>query len=351
LRKRTKNKIQLLKDIGITAAIFAFSCAVGILLQEVFAIHDHITTVFIFSAFLASLLTDGYVYGIAITVVNVFFINYAFTTPFYDFDFTIPQNILSALIMLIISLCTSTLTTQLKRWQEFKARGEREMMRANLMRAVSHDLRTPLTTIYGSSSALIESSDTLTDSQREAMLKSIREDSEWLIRIVENLLSVTKLGGAGARIIKSPTVLDELVDSVIVKFNKRYPSQKIEIKIPDDITVIPMDPLLIEQVLINMLDNAVKHARGMTKLALEVTLDTAAATFSVIDNGCGVDKARLDRIFEDRYGDGGFPIESDGKNSGIGLSVCATIIKAHEGTIRAENRKGGGAVFSFTLSL
>ena len=338
-------------DLLITVSSFAASLVLGIILGEVFDIREQVTAVFIFSVFIVSLLTDGYHYGIITTVASVIFINYAFIPPFYGFDFTVTENILSTVIMLVISLGTSTLTTQLKRGRMYKARGEQEMMRANLLRAVSHDLRTPLTTIYGSSSALLDSYEVLTDKQRENMVKGIREDSEWLIRIVENLLSVTKLDGGKAKIIKSPTVLDELIDSVAVKFKNRYPDRHVDIFIPDSIAVIPMDPLLIEQVLLNMLENAVKHAKGMTALSLTVTTDESEATFTVSDNGCGIDKSKLDRLFDDRYSTSELSPDSDGKNAGIGLSVCATIIKVHGGTIRAENGKSGGAVFSFTLSL
>ena len=338
-------------DLGICAAMFVISVAVGVTLGEVFAIREQITAVFIFSVFLVSLLTDGYASGIIMTVLSVVFINYAFFPPFYGFDFTLPENVLSTVIMLVISLGTSTLTTLLKRGQTYKARSEREMMRANLLRAVSHDLRTPLTTIYGSSSAIIDGGDSLTDSQRAEMLRGIREDSEWLIRIVENLLSVTKLDGGKAKILKSPTVLDELVDSVIVKFKSRYPDAPVNVSIPDSIVVIPMDPLLIEQVLLNMLENSVKHAEGMTRLTLSVVSSDTEATFSVADDGCGIDRGKLERLFDDRYSTSELSPDADGKNAGIGLSVCATIIKVHGGTVKAENGKDGGAVFSFTLAI
>ena len=198
---------KVLKDIAITVGVFILSYGLGFVMQDVFNIKEHITTVFVFSVFLVSLLTEGYVYGIITTFVSVLFINYTFTYPYFAFDFSVPANILSAVVMLIISLLTSAFTTKLKKWQALKAEGEKEKMRANLLRAVSHDLRTPLTTIYGASSSIIDNYDRLTDDQKTRMINGIKEDSEWLIRMVENLLSITRIDSGNLKLIKTPTVL------------------------------------------------------------------------------------------------------------------------------------------------
>ena len=170
------------------------------------------------------------------------------------------------------------------------------------------------------------------------MLQGMKEDSQWLTRMVENLLSVTRLDGGNVKIIKTPVVLEELIDSVLLKFKKRYPNQAVSVDIPDAFITIPMDALLIEQVLVNLLDNAVEHAEGMTKLKLVVFIINKKAVFEISDNGCGIEPERLKTIFSG-YG-GGAPTDTK-INSGIGLSVCATIIKAHGGDIRAENLKDG----------
>ncbi len=340
---------KVLKDIAITVGVFILSYGLGFVMQDVFNIKEHITTVFVFSVFLVSLLTEGYVYGIITTFVSVLFINYTFTYPYFDFDFSVPANILSAVVMLIISLLTSAFTTKLKKWQALKAEGEKEKMRANLLRAVSHDLRTPLTTIYGASSSIIDNYDRLTDSQKTRMINGIKEDSEWLIRMVENLLSITRIDSGNVKLIKTPTVLEELIDSVIVKFKKRYPNQKVELNIPEDLVVIPMDAILIEQVIINILENAVQHAGNFTKLALKVFVIDNKAIFEISDNGKGIEKERLEHIFTGYYSTEE-KADNQKRNAGIGLSVCATIIKAHGGTITAENAKDGGAVFRFSLT-
>ncbi len=347
-----KSKIlKHLKNTALMIFILGITFAVSLLLDKLLTMQEHITTLFVFAVFLVSLITDGYLYGILTAFFGVFAVNFAFTFPYFAFNFTIPENFLSALIMIIISLLTSALTTKIKKWQELKAEGEHEMMRANLLRAVSHDLRTPLTTIYGSSSAILDNYDSLSDDNKRKMVSGIKEDSQWLIGMVENLLSITRIDSGKVKLIKSPTVLEELIDSVILKFKKRYFNTPVEIDIPDEVVIIPMDALLIQQVLINILENAVHHAKGMTRLILRVYVEGSDAVFEICDNGCGIEKDRLDKIFTGLYNDSVQPTDTKVRNAGIGLSVCATIIKAHGGRIYAENAAGGGAVFSFRLAV
>ncbi len=342
-----KKAITYIRNILISLGILIAAFGICLLIQNVFRTEALIPAVFVLAVFLISLVTEGYVYGIASALISVLAINFAFTIPFFEFNFTMPVNLISAIIMIIVTILTGTLTTKIKRQEAIKAESEMERMRANLLRAVSHDLRTPLTTIYGSSSTMLDNFQHFSEEQKLKMLKGIKEDSQWLTRMVENLLSVTRLDGGNVKIIKTPVVLEELIDSVLQKFRKRYPEQQVTIDIPDEFITIPMDALLIEQVLVNILDNAVEHAAGMTKLKLRVFMIDKRAVFEISDNGCGIEAERLKSIFTG-YGGGASPTDTK-INSGIGLSVCATIIKVHGGDIRAENLKSGGAVFRFTL--
>lgn len=342
---KTKNPV---KNILISVLIIVLAFALSILFQKM-DVHEHITTIFVFAVFLISLLTEGYVYGVMSAIVSMLAVNYAFTYPYFAINFIIPVNLISAVIMVTVAILTGMLTTKIKLHEAEKAESERERMRANLLRAVSHDLRTPLTTIYSASSMLRDKRKNLTEQQQDEMLQSIQEDSEWLVRMVENLLSVTRIDSGKIKIVKTPTILDELVDSVMTKFLNRYPSQEVVLDIPDELVVVPVDTILIEQVLINLLENAVLHAEGMTRLWLRVFTLGKQAIFEIMDNGCGIREDRLKHIFT-----GSYEVQEDApdgrkRNIGIGLSVCATIIKAHGGEISAENRKSGGALFRFTL--
>ena len=345
------------KDILFSVIVFCCAFTVNLLIQKIFITQTLVPMIFVFGVFLISLKTHGYYYGIVSAIVSVFAVNFAFTYPYYAFDFFVEESIFSAIIMLIVAVSTSTLNIRIREQEMLRVReqeklhaeSEKERMRGNLLRAISHDLRTPLTSIYGSASTLITKYDALTKEQQLKLLGEIQEDSEWLIRMVENLLSVTRIDDAKVQVIKTSTVLDELIDSVLMKFSKKHPNQKVITRIPDDFVDIPMDFILIEQVLLNLLENAVFHAKGMTELILSVSVTEDKAVFEVADNGCGIPKEALNKIFTGCYEKIDTPVDGTRSNMGIGLSVCAAIIKAHGSEITAENKTNGGAVFRFSL--
>lgn len=181
------------------------------------------------------------------------------------------------------------------------------------------------------------------------MLEGIKQDAVWLIRMVENLLSVTKLENGRVKLNKTPTVVDELVDSVLVKFKKRFPEVNLVVSMPEEIVVVPMDALLISQVLVNLLENSVIHAEGYTKIQLRVKKENSKAVFEIEDDGCGISKEKLQNIFDGYFESKEVVADSKKKNAGIGLSVCAAIIKAHDGEICAENMSKG-VIFRFILN-
>ncbi len=348
-KTRLMKKTFIWKNILLSILILLCAFGLSLIMQEVFSVRDNITAVFIFAVFLISLVTDGYAYGTISAFLSMLAVNWAFTFPYFSFDFIKIENIVSAVVMIVIALFTSMMVIKVRRMEEIKSVSEQERTRANLLRAVSHDLRTPLTTIYGASSMLLENGDALEKNKQTEILKGIKEDSDWLNRIVENLLSITKINDGKVKIIKTPTVLDELVDSVVARFKKRYPTVNLQISIPDDIVVIPMDALLISQVIVNVLENAVYHAKGMTILHFSVEVKHGVAIFNVKDDGVGIEKERLANLFEGYRGDKDNAYDNRKRNAGIGLSVCATIIKAHGGKIWAENLRDGGALVTFTL--
>ena len=323
---------------------------VNLFLVEQFDTMTMTPMVFVLGVFLVSWRTQGYFWGIAASLISVLAVNWAFTYPYWAFDLISPECISAAVVMLIVATMTGTLTTRLKKQEKLKAEAEKERMRGNLLRAVSHDLRTPLTSIYGACSAMIENYDHISREKQLKMLTDVRSDAQWLTRMVENLLSVTRIDADTVRLATQDTVLDELIDALLVKFHKHYPDQKVHVELPDDFVSIPMDAMLIEQVLMNLLENAVFHAKGMQNLWLRVKIKGSKAVFSVEDDGCGIPEERLERLFTGLLGSEA-PTDTSRSSMGIGLSVCRTIIKAHGSDIRAENRRSGGAAFSFTLDM
>ena len=340
-----------MKDILVTAGILVVSFLFSLITNSIFQIDASVPMVFVLGVFLISVITKGYLYGICASLLSTLAVNFAFTFPYFEFNFAIPENLFSAVVMLAVAIITGALTTKIKNAEKIKADSEREAMRANLLRAVSHDLRTPLTTIYGSSSMLLENYERISPADRRELLRGIRDDAQWLVGMVENLLSVTRLDGTELRLNKTDTVLEELIDSVLIKFRKRCPDQEVLVSIPEEFISIPMDAVLIEQVLTNLLENAVTHASGMTRLELQVRTEGGLARFTVRDNGCGIRADRMEDLFTGYLGASDRSSDSGRRNMGIGLSVCATIIMAHGGQITAANHPDGGAEFSFTLTM
>ena len=343
---------KMIKDFLFTLFALVLTFFLSYYIQFVFQTDRLVPTVFVLGVFFVSLQTEGYVWGVMASLVGVMLVNFAFTAPYFEIDFITPVNMFAAMVMLVIAIMTSTRTTKIKQQEKIKAESEKERMRGNLLRAVSHDLRTPLTSIYGATSVIMENYDCLSKEKQLKLLGEIHEDSQWLIRMVENLLSVTRIDDNVTNVNKDFVVLEELMDSVIVKFKKHYPNQKVTVDVPNEFISIPMDPILIQQVLMNIMENAVVHAKGMTELKVSVYLENQRAVFEIEDDGCGIQEERLKRLFTG-YVDRDLNVPTDGSrnNMGIGLSVCSTIIKAHGGTIYAKNRPEGGALFAFTLEM
>lgn len=341
-----KNRIV---DSLITVSTLVIAFLVNLFLVAQFNTKTMTPMIFVLGVFIVSWQTQGYFWGITASLVSVLAVNWAFTFPYWAFDLISPECISAAVVMLIVSSVTCALTTRLKKQEKLKAEAEKERMRGNLLRAVSHDLRTPLTSIYGACSVILDTQDTISREQAMQLLKDIQTDAQWLNRMVENLLSVTRVDADRVRLATRSTVLEELIDSVLVKFRKHYPAQKVQVQLPESFVSIPMDPVLIQQVLMNLLENAVFHAVGMKNLWLRVEVMDGQAVFCVEDDGCGIQPDRLPQLFsglQDRDG----PADS-GRNMGIGLSVCRTIVNAHGGELRGENRPKGGAVFYFGLKM
>ena len=344
------NKKQRTADSLFTMVTLVVVFLVNLLLVELYDTKTMTPMIFVLGVFLVSWRTQGYGFGFVASLLSVLAVNWAFTYPYWKLDLISPECISSAVVMLIVSTMTGALTTRLKQQEKLKAEAETERMRGNLLRAVSHDLRTPLTSIYGSCSAIIENFDTIPREKQMMLLKDMQSDSQWLNRMVENLLSVTRVDADKVRLSKHSVVLEELIDALLVKFHKHYPDKHVQVEIPETFVSIPMDSVLIEQVLMNLLENAVFHARGMQNLWLRVEIKNKNAVFIIEDDGCGISEERMNHLFTGLL-DSEAPADSARSNMGIGLSVCRTIVKAHESELKAENRPGGGAAFSFSLKM
>lgn len=339
-----------LRNILITLTILAAAAVICFFLQQSVGTEAHAPLLFVLAVLFISRFTDGYGYGIFSAMASVIAVNYIFTYPYFAFNFTITGYPLTFLVMLAVALSVSALTTQIKNQEKLRLESEKEKMRANLLRAVSHDIRTPLTSIAGSASVILENQDALSQDKVMELVANIKEEAQWLVRMVENLLSITRMNAENAKIDKQEELAEEVISAAVSKFKKRFPGIETEVYVPDEILLVPMDATLIEQVLVNLLENSVIHGRTTSRIRIQVSKQEEMAVFSVEDNGGGIEESVLPVIFDGNLVARGE--SSDNKrNMGIGLSVCKSIIKAHRGNMRAENREEGGARMIFTLPM
>ena len=186
------NKRQMLCDAGITLGILLLASVVCALLTHVGDSDSAVPMVFVLAVLLIARLTNGFLFSLVASIVSVIGVNYAFTYPYLEFNFTITGYPLTFVTMFAVSFVVGMLTERVKRQERIKAEAETEKMKANLLRSVSHDLRTPLTAIIGSSSAVLENYDKFSDEVKKDLISHVRDDAQWLVRLVENMLSITR---------------------------------------------------------------------------------------------------------------------------------------------------------------
>lgn len=309
---------------------------------------------FLLAIIIVSRYTIGYWYGIACCLFAVIWFNYLFTYPYLQLNFTLTDYPITFAVMAIVTGITCTMTSHLTMQADVIADREKQLseieiekMRANLLRAISHDLRTPLTGIIGNSSLYLENGDQLSEDEKQEMITNIYKDSNWLLNMVENLLTVTRIKGDNLSITTSRESVEEVISEAIQKINKRYPEAQIRARIPEKFILLPMDAILIEQVAINLLANAIVHSGSSRPIDLVVRDTPHAVSFTVRDYGVGIPLERLNSLFD---GMSFTPSQTSDayKGMGIGLSICKTIITAHHGTLIGRNHESG-AEFIFTL--
>lgn len=231
--------------------------------------------------------------------------------------------------------------------QKIRNLTEREKLRNSLLRSISHDLRTPLAGITGSVSFLLESYDKIDKVNREALLNDILEDSIWLSNMVDNLLNMTRIQECGLLIKKEEEVIDDIISEAVSRIRKRLRNRTLKIERVEELIVVPVDGRLIIQVLINLLDNAIKHTAmdGMIELKVSLVEDKKLyAKIEVIDDGEGIESTILEHMYEDFITTGS--LLPDGKRGvGLGLSISKTIVQAHKGIIGGYNNKKGATFY------
>lgn len=329
--------------------------------------------VFVLAVAFISLLTTGYLYGIFASLVGTFFINVYFMYPYAEFSLTQAGYPVTMLSMVAVSCVVCALTSRVKKQASEAVRrerntkilyemneklnaeknaiqmeSEREIIRGNILRAVSHDLRTPLTSISGAASVLLSSPDMA--ERNLSMLDDIKKDADSLIAMVENLLSVTRIQDGTMPLNKREEMLEEVAGDALITTRRRFPEYNVEFSLSEDILYLSMEPMLVKQVIVNLLENAIRHSGDKEHIRLNLFRQDDWAVVEVSDQGIGLTPEICGAIqsgkplARDRSGD-------STRGMGIGLSACQSIIQAHGGFFAADNNPKGGAIFRFGLPM
>jgi two-component system sensor histidine kinase KdpD len=232
-------------------------------------------------------------------------------------------------------------------FQDLSAREELSSLKNTFINTVSHELRTPITTIRGGALTLLKRRQFLDEATQNELLADIAEESERLRLLVEDLLALTRCR-SGIDVTPEPVLLHRLIDRVINELGGRVGSHTVTVNVPPDLPPVETDPTLTQQVLRNLLENAVKFAPhgGVIEIAAEAA--DGEATVSVLDRGSGIPPEDMDRVFEPFYRAAN-SVRAGTQGAGLGLAVCRRLVEMQGGRIWAEARPGGGTVFRFTV--
>jgi two-component system sensor histidine kinase KdpD len=225
---------------------------------------------------------------------------------------------------------------------------EAERLRNSLLSAISHDLRTPLATIVGSASTLVEGDQHLQPQDKLELSRAIVEEAERMSNLVNNILDMARLDAGVVELNKQWHPVEEIIGTVLTRLQKQLLGRRVKVKLPPGIPMVHADAVMIEQVLINLLENALRYTPAGSDLEIEVEMGVSAVEIALVDHGPGIPQGMESRLFEKFYQ---ARHEAAQSGVGLGLAICRAIVEVHGGRIHARNGADGGAVFSFSLPL
>ena len=274
--------------------------------------------------------------------LSVLAFDFFFIPPYYTFLVSEKRYVLTFAIMLAVSLVTSGLSLRVTT----------EERRSSLLSALSHDLRTPLAAITGAATTLRDESAAIDRAQQREMLDTICEEADRLERLVRNLLDMTRLESGALAVKRQWLPLEEIVGSALTRLESQLEGRPVRTDLPADLPLVSVDAILLEQVFVNLLENAAKYtpAGSPVEIVARAGADGRGVAIEVSDRGPGIASGDESRLFE-KFFRGRSTGATGSTGAGLGLAICRGVISAHGGTIVAANRPGGGAIFRMTLPI
>ena len=265
---------------------------------------------------------------------------------------TQPDAFTSSILFSILGECALTLESLRNADEKEKAAvlAKNEQLRANLLRSISHDLRTPLTSISGNADTLLHCYDVLDDQTRKQIFSDIYDDAQWLIGLVENLLSITKIADGNVKLHLSDQVVDDIISEALRHIDRRSAEHHITMNCGEIPLLVRVDAGLIMQVLINLVNNAIKYTPAGSTIQITAIQRGNVAEICVSDNGTGIPDELKERVFE-MFFTGSNPTSDSRRSLGLGLSLCQVIVHAHHGKMTLKDNLPHGCIFSFTVAL
>ena len=342
----------IIRDGGRAAGILIAATLVGLLFSGLKIPEANIIAVYILGVLIISIITSSWMYSFLASVISVLAFNFLFTIPRFTLRAYDPSYPVTFGIMFLVALITGSLASRMKEYARESAQAamqiEKEQLRADLLRSISHDLRTPLTSISGNASNLLSNENEFSQETRMQIYGDIYDDSMWLIKLVENLLSVTRIEDGRMDLRMSAELMDEVIAEAMRHTDRNRDGRKIEVSSDEEFILGKMDARLIVQVVINLVDNAVKYTPEGAQIRIHTGKKDGMVVVSVSDTGPGIPDEQKSKVFDMFYT--GTNRAADGRRSlGLGLGLCRSIIRAHGGEIWVSDNKPQGAVFTFTL--
>lgn len=358
---RKHSLVTILKESAYCLLILTLATLLGYAFKAFSLTEADIIMLYIIAVLVISIITSNILYCLISSVVCVVLFNFFFTYPDFSLSAYDAGYPVTFVTMFITAFIAGSLANKLKRnikiaEQNAKEKeaaallAQNEQTRANMLRSISHDLRTPLTSISGNASTLISGGSTLDEAAKQQIYSDIYSESMWLIGLVENLLYATRIEDGRMQLELSVEILDDIIQEAVKHILRTHPKRSIEVDMQDEIIPVAADANLIVQVIINLIDNAIKYSEDDTTITVSVKKDTDFAVVSVADNGSGIQQSEKEKVFEMFYT--GASRSSDSRRSlGLGLSLCKSIVNSHGGVIKVSDNCPKGTVVSFTLPL